>query len=174
MKKTLLSIFFLLAIYSTGKAQSSAYNGGGMLNVGIGIGTPYLGSLYTSSIPVNPTISFEKGIANGISAGGELSYAGSKIYGINVNVIYVGARGSYHLGQIVDLSPKADLYGGLGIGYVVVNVNDGAGDSATASSGLGYGLYAGGKYYFAGSTAVYAEVGYQSLSYLNIGIAFKF
>jgi len=174
MKKLLLSIILAAAFILKSEAQNSAFNNGNVFSVGIGVGTPYLGSAYSSSFPVNPNVTWERGVVDGISAGGELSYAGSKFYGLNVNVFYVGARAGYHLGQIVDIGKKADLYGGVGVGYVIVNINDGAGDSYTGQGGVGAAFYAGGRYYFTPATAIYAEVGYESLSYLNIGLAFKF
>jgi hypothetical protein len=85
MKKFLLSIVLLVAGYSVSMAQSasSAFSSGdNLFSVGIGIGTPYLGSGYSTSLPVNPTISYEKGITDAISVGGTLSYASSK-YGFN-------------------------------------------------------------------------------------------
>lgn len=175
MKKILLSITLIFAVSAACVAQSSSGNtDGSLLSLGIGVGTPYFGAGYSSSLPVNPTVAYEQTVVNDISVGGELSYAGSKLYGFNVNAVYVGARGSYHLGPLLNVDSKIDLYGGVGLGYVVVNVSDDAGDSATASSGLGYGLYAGARYYFTPATAIYAELGYQSLSYLNVGVTFKF
>jgi len=53
-------------------------------------------------------------------------------------------------------------------------VSDNTGYSGSAASDVGFGLFAGGKYYFQENTAVYAELGYQSLAFLNIGVAFKF
>jgi len=63
------------------------------------------------------------------------------------------------------------MYGGASLGYVIVSVSDKRGYSGHAASAVGFG---GGKYYFSSNTAVYAEVGYQSLSFLNIGVSFKF
>jgi hypothetical protein len=142
-------------------------------SAGIGFGTPYFGYGYTSSVPVNPTLTYEQTVADEITAGGELSYARNKLYDLSVNTVYVGARASYHFGALMNLKSNLDIYGGVGAGYVIVNVSDDEGDSATASSGVGYGLYGGVKYYFAKSVGVYAEAGYQSLSYLNVGLAFK-
>ena len=164
-----------MASISMAQSSSGAYDSNtSTFQAGIGLGTPFFGSGYSSSIPINPTVAYERAVTDAFSAGGELSYAGSKFYGINVNAFYIGARGTYHLGKLVDLGKNTDLYGGVGLGYVIVNVSDNTGDSATASSALGYGLYVGGKYYFSPSVGLYAELGYQSLSYINVGVAFKF
>jgi len=185
MKKILLAILLLAAMHSVSMAQSSAYSSDdNLLNLGIGVGTPFFGSGYSASIPVNPTISYEKGITDAISVGAAASYARSSYsfsgfdssapYTIKETAIYVGARASYHLGGLLDLGSDVDLYGGISAGYVIVNVSDNQGGFAATASGAGYGLFAGGKYFFAPSVGVYAQIGYESLSYLNVGVAFKF
>ncbi|WDF54930.1 outer membrane beta-barrel protein [Mucilaginibacter sp. KACC 22063] len=155
--------------------------GDNLLNIGIGIGSPFFGSGYSSSLPVNPSVSYEKGITNEISVGGQVAFASSKYkvnfpggnYSFKENAIYIGARGSYHFNELLELDPKFDIYGGASLGYVIVNVKDNQGYSGSTGSGVGFGLFAGGKYYFANNTAVFAELGYQSLAVLNVGIAFK-
>lgn len=166
-------------------AQSSSFNkGDNLLHIGIGVGSPFFGSGYSTSLPVNPSVSFEHGLSEAISVGGQLSYASYKysynlgsLYGGNYtfkeSATYAGIRGSYHLNEALGLDKPWDCYGGASLGYVIVSASDNMGYSAAAGSALGFGLYAGGKYYFSSRTGVYAEAGYQSLSYLNIGITFK-
>lgn len=184
MKKHLLLItLFIIGISSAAIAQGggSAYNNGdNLLNIGIGIGSPFFGSGYSSSLPVNPSLSYEKGVTDAISVGGQLSYASSKFddypysnYRFKESAFYIGARGSYHFNQDLNLDSRFDIYGGASLGYVIVNVSDNTGYSGSAASDVGFGLFAGGKYYFQENTAVYAELGYQSLAFLNIGVAFK-
>lgn len=190
MKKQLLTICLFMALATVAMAQkvTNAYSKtDNLLNVGIGIGSPFFGSGYSASLPVNPTISYEHGVTEEISIGGQLSYASSKInynagyYGyvpssIKYSATYIGARGSYHLNEILDLDSKFDLYGGASLGYVVLTVSDSSsGYSASAlGSAVGFGAFAGGKYFFSPKTGVYAELGYQSLSFLSVGVAFKF
>ncbi|ARS42581.1 hypothetical protein CA265_24120 [Sphingobacteriaceae bacterium GW460-11-11-14-LB5] len=183
MKKHLhlTALFILIALTGIAQSKSGSFNkGDNLFNIGVGIGSPFFGSGYTSSLPVNPSISYERGVTDAISVGGQLSYASSKYEGFNntysfkESAIYVSARGSYHFNQLLDLNPKFDLYGGASLGYVTVSISDNQGSFEGAASGLGFGLYAGSKYYLKPSTAIYAELGYQSLSLLNIGIAFKF
>lgn len=184
MKKTLLAILLLTTICLSTKAQSISpfKKGDNLLNVGIGLGSPFFGSGYSASLPFNPTISFEKGVSDEISVGGQLSYASSKYsfgyfgydYSFKLNAIYIGARGSYHLNEVFEIDDdRFDIYGGASLGYVIVSVNDNEGYGNAAGSAFGYGAFAGGKYYLKPKMALYAELGYQSLSYLNIGISFK-
>jgi len=162
--------------------SNNAYSkGDNLLNIGVGLGSPFFGSGYSSSLPVNPSISYEKGITNEISVGGQVAYAGAKYkvsvpgadYSFKQNAVYIGARGSYHLNELLKLEPKFDLYGGASLGYVVASVSDSEGFNGTTGSGIGFGLFAGGKYYISNNTALFAELGYQSLAVLNVGVAFK-
>jgi len=83
----------------------------------------------------------------------------------------VGVKGTFHY-PLVD---KLDTYGGLMLGY---NSNSwkwhGTGVETVdlGGSGLGFSLYAGGRYYFSEKFAAIAELGY-GISYLNLGIAIK-
>ena len=184
MKKqlSLIALFTFITLAIMAQSKSASFNNGdNLLNIGVGIGSPFFGSGYKASLPINPSISYERGITDAISIGGQLSYASSKFdnsfnnaYNFKENAIYIGARGSYHFNQLFELDRKFDVYGGASLGYVTVSVSDNVGSLGSTASGLGFGLFAGGKYYFKPSTALYAELGYQSLSLLNIGIAFKF
>ena len=186
MKKILLSILLLAAVSTVSMAQSSSSsssafnNGDNLFHVGIGVGSPFFGFGYTSSFPVNPTISYERSVTDVISVGGTISYASSKFndngfVAFKESATYIGVRGSYHVNQYLNLGDKVDLYGGASLGYVVVSVTDNQGDNfGGTASGAGFGLFAGGKYYFQPNFGVYAEVGYESLSFLNLGVTFKF
>ena len=208
MKKQLLVMSFFMAIGVIAAAQSKskskvvpkaktetktvasksnnsslrAYSeGDNLLNLGIGIGSPFFGSGYSSSLPVNPSVSFEKGITEEISVGGQVAYASSKYnvdlpganYSFKQSAFYIGARGSYHLNELFKLDPKFDVYGGASLGYVIASVSNNQGFNGTTGSGVGFGLFAGGKYYFAKNTSLFAELGYQSLAVVNVGVAFK-
>ena len=180
MKKQLILIAVFIFAVSISKAQSAS--GGSFLNLGVGFGTPFFGTGYSSSLPVNPVVSFEKSVADEFSAGAEAAYASSNYnfsgYGLSYTfketAIYVGARGSYHFNKALGLGDKADLYAGASAGYVVVSVSDNLGNAASAASGVGYGGFVGAKYYFAPAIGVFAEAGYESLSYFKVGLAFKF
>ncbi|HWD87205.1 MAG TPA: hypothetical protein VG367_03695 [Mucilaginibacter sp.] len=184
MKKYLLTALLIAAISSLGMAQSksSFNNGDNLFNVGIGLGSPFFGAGYSASLPVNPVVSFEHGITDAISVGATASFASSKYgysilntnYSFKETAIFIGVRGSYHFDQIFNIDPKFDVYGGASVGYVIVSVSDNQGNSGSAASGGGFGAFAGGKYYFQSNIAVYAELGYQSLSVMNAGITFKF
>jgi hypothetical protein len=184
MKKNLLLTLVLAAVVGSAafaQSKSAFSKGDNLLNLGIGLGSPYFGSGYSSSLPVNPTVSFEHGITDAISVGAEVSYASSKYsygilgsnYSFKESATFIGARGSYHFNELLNLDSKFDVYGGATIGYVIVSVSNNQGYTASAASGAGFGAFAGGKYYFS-KIAVYAELGYQSLSVMNAGITLRF
>lgn len=179
----IFAFLFYFAAAVQAQSNSTAFqNGDNLLNIGIGLGSPFFGTGYSSSLPVNPTIFFEHGVTDEISIGAQASYASSKYdysyfgdpYSFKESATYIGARGSYHLGQVFDLDSRWDVYAGGSLGYVVVSVKDNAGYSAAAASAVGYGGFAGARYFFNGKAGVYAELGYQSLSFANIGLALKF
>jgi hypothetical protein len=177
MKKTIiLSVALLLIIAAGANAQEDGVTKGtGLLNIGVGTGGAYSG--FTSALPV--TLSYERGVANDLSFGGQVSYAHATYddgYGDNIGLtaIYIGARGSYHFGTVLKLPSKIDLYAGVSLGYVVESVSDSYGDGYAASSGVGYGFFVGGKYFFSQKVGVFVEAGYQSLSTGSAGLAFKF
>ncbi|MBS1525015.1 MAG: outer membrane beta-barrel protein [Bacteroidetes bacterium] len=185
MKKNyLLTALFIITTGSLAMAQSKSVfsNGDNLLNLGIGLGSPYFGAGYSASLPINPTVSFEHGFTDAISAGAEVSYASSKYsysvpgaaYSFKESATYLGVRGSYHFNELLQIPDKFDVYGGASLGYVVVSVSDNQGYAASAASGAGFGVFAGGRYYFQSNLAIYAELGYQSLSVLNAGITLKF
>lgn len=184
MKLKLLALLLLSGIcHVMAQSGSKAFSkGDNLINVGIGLGSPFFGSGYSSSLPINPSVSFEHGVSDEISVGAQLSYASSKYnysnylgyaYNFKASGTYIGARGSYHLNEALDIDSKFDVYGGASLGYVIVSYSDNLGSSVSSGSGFGYGAFAGGKYYFKPKLGVYAEIGYQSLSFLNVGIAFK-
>lgn len=184
MKKIFI-LSALLCIVNIALAQTGSYKkGDNLLNIGIGVGSPFFGSGYSASLPVNPSVSFEHGVSDEISVGGQLSYASSKYtftypgYGVvgtfKQTAIYVGVRGSYHLNEALDVDDKWDLYGGTSLGYVVVSTGGDDGLDYASGSAIGFGLFAGGKYLLSSKTGIYAELGYQSLSFINVGVAFKF
>lgn len=185
MKRNLLFTALLIVMGSSlamAQSKQAFNNGDNLLNVGIGIGSPYFGAGYSASLPINPTVSFEHGITDAISVGATASYASSKYnynlvgtpYSYKETATYLGVRGSYHFNELLQIPEQFDVYGGATAGYVIVSVSDSQGYSASAASGAGFGVFAGGKYYFASNIAVYAEAGYQSLSLLNAGITLKF
>lgn len=177
MKKGLLLVA-LMGLACTVSSQSAFKQGQNEISVGLGLGSPFWGTGFKASLPVNPQVSFERAFTDELSIGGTVSYASSKYdyssfgsdYSIKYNALFVGARGAYHF----PVNSKFDPYLGASLGYVVVSVSDNQGSTAAAASGIGYGAFAGAKYFFQENIGAYAELGYSSLSLLSLGITLKF
>jgi len=173
MKKSVLFLTIMVAFSSAQPLFAQYAKGDQLLNVGIG-----LNSYYSSGIPLNA--SYEVGITDDISIGGSIDFLSAKYSSFNnykFTAIYVGARGSYHFNKILNLnSKKADLYGGVGLGYRSFSWSDGAfsglGDSY--GSGIYLGIHLGGKYYFTDKVGGFLELGATGATNVRIGVAFKF
>ena len=122
MKKLCISFTILMAISVSVFSQRSFQQGTSNLNLGIGIGSIYWGSGYSSNFPVNPTASFEYGVTDNISVGAVISYSSIKFSGADIKEsgVLFGARGSYHFLT----TDKWDPYAGITLGFVSVSVTN--------------------------------------------------
>ena len=177
MKK--ISLFIILVCISTVLVNAQTFaKKDKVLGLNIGLGGSY-------GIPVSLT--YEQGIYDindqmSIGVGGLIGYGASSDkfeYGKwKYSNFLLGARGAWHYTAL----KKIDLYAGMILGYDVASSKftwtaqsmDSDYDVPTASAGgFLWGAYAGARYYVAPSIGINAEVGY-GLSYLNIGISYKF
>ena len=152
-------------------AQSAYHKGNSLVNASLGIGSPFWSGLSTS---VSPGVSYEYGATDEISIGAGISRSSAKdkYYNIRYTGTLISLRGSYHF----ELSEKLDPYVGANLGYVNVSVRSDEEylESFSVGSGIGYGAYAGIRYFPAANIGVHAELGYTSLSILTIGASLKF
>lgn len=176
MKKFLLMIL-VAAVFSLAseKAFAQFEKGDKLLNAGIGVGDygsyGYGGYGYGGG-GFYIGASFEAGITDFISVGGQLdfrpySYSG---YGSHIS-IPIAARGSYHFGKHFLKIEQLDLYGTAMLGYSIDN-NDY--DWYGRSSAV-IGVAAGGRWYFKPNLGAYAELGGGvNIAPLRLGVTFKF
>ena len=99
MKKAIFLCVAMMAIGSLSFAQNGAFsNGDKLLNVGIGVN-----SYYSGGIPVGA--SFEVGVTDEISVGGNVDFLSSNYVGGNkFTAIYFGARANYHFNEILNIN----------------------------------------------------------------------
>ena len=179
MKKgSILLVTLLLAAIVSVKAQVYE-KGTNVVSAGVGLGSSIVSS-YGSQTP-GISLQYERGVAEAgpgvISVGGYLGFKSYKYnygsgYSYKLKYTIVGVRGSYHLTQLN--VENLDLYGGLMLSYNIVSVSDNTGSSGSSyGSAAGFSAFVGGRYYFAKTLAVFAELGY-GVSYLNLGLALKF
>lgn len=175
-------LFTLLLVVVFGMTQlvgqkATFEKGTKTVNLGIGFGSTYYSSFYSSHTPAL-SASFEVGVADGIidkgsiGVGGYVGYSSATYthYWKTTNIV-IGGRGSFHY----PLVEKLDTYTGLLLGYNIYSFKYDAGylGSSGSSSGLLLAWFAGARYYFTDNIAGMAEIGY-GISYLTLGVAFKF
>ncbi|MBD2754853.1 hypothetical protein [Spirosoma validum] len=176
MKKLHFSILLVLGLLAATQsyAQYIPDKGSKLLNAGIGVGGYGLGLGYSSGISLGASLEF--GVTKNITVGGfvdyrRLSYSGlSGISGDGVSYFYIGARGSYHFNEIINIpNDKVDLYAGIGLGYLGVSGTYYAG----SVGGIFLPVHLGGRYFFSESVGGFAELG-SSVAPLKLGVTFKF
>jgi len=187
LKYLFLSVF--IGGYFVTNAQSISH-GNKIITLGIGLGPSYYSGVEYIGIVPPLSASFEyiiqDNLINGkgaIGVGGYVGFAtykweenipGYGLWGYNSGNIFIGPTGTFHY-SFVD---KLDTYGGLFIGYNIVDNNEfgvahHGHDYHMKGSGYVWALYTGGRYFFSNNFAVMLELGY-GITYLNTGIALKF
>ncbi len=176
MKKLLILVVAVAAFTLIGQAQNGAYKkGDNLLNIGVGVN-----SYYSGGIPLGA--SYEVGVTDDISVGANVDYLSHKYGYLNSNLkftaLYFGARASYHFNNLLNISnEKVDLYGGLTLGYRSFSWKDSDGDydfGGSYGSGLYFGGYIGGKYFFSENIGAFVELGAIGSTNARLGVAFKF
>lgn len=172
MKKIHFTILFVLGLFASTQsfAQYIPDKGSKLLNAGVGLGGYGLGIGYSAGVSLGASLEF--GVTKNITVGGfvdyrRLSYSGLSGYG--VSYFYVGARGSYHFNELLNLATdKADLYAGISIGY--------RGISGTyyydAVAPIIVPIHLGGRYFFSDKVGGFAELA-SDVAPLKIGVTFK-
>jgi len=164
----ILSVFVLFTAHGQ-NAPREKY-----LNAGLGFG-----AFTAGGIPIGASL--EIGLKENISVGGFFDYSR---YGYNFggykwsyNFIYFGARGSYHFGDLLELTEsKLDPYAGASLGIRIASYsdNDGYGSFVSPySGGIITGLHVGARYFLNNNFGGFAEVGY-GVAALRLGITLKF
>lgn len=174
MNKTLICLVGLICLFSY-TAQAQYAKGDKLLNLGIGVN-----SYYNGGIPLSA--SFEVGVTDAISVGAGFDYLnynyriGGAKYGFSI--LYIGARGSYHFNELLNLSiEELDLYGGASVGFRSFNWKDNSPNSGLGGSydnGVFLGIHVGARYYFKPSIGAFLEVGAGGSSNAKLGVAFRF
>lgn len=174
----LLLIVLVLAAAAPAGAQSNAWNQKDMV-VSAGLGLGMYGVYGSSTLP--PIFAaFEMGVADKITAGGIVAFAGSSDdfgYGKwKYTYIVISGRAAYHF---LEHNPKFDAYAGLGLGYGIVSSSVTYADNTVRpfnfSAGGSYfffDIFGGGRYYFSPKWAALAEVGY-GVGFLRVGLSYK-
>lgn len=169
--KAMLVIVLVSLLLTNLQAQYNYKKGEHLINVSVGLGSPFWSSLSASA---SPGVSYEYGATDEISIGAGISRSSAKdkYYDIKYSGTLISLRGSYHF----KLSEKLDPYVGANLGYINVSVKSDEEylESFSIGSGIGYGAFAGIRYFPASNLGIHGELGYTSLSILTIGASFRF
>lgn len=177
MKKfqLLTAAFLTAATLFAFAVQAQDVKGKNYVNAGIGIGT--FGLSGTGGLPV--TASFEHGFTDKISGGGFVGIVKRKfLHNYKYSYFVVGARGSYHFSELLNIeNKKLDVYGGASLyyrGYKLKFDEEEYNELYETSGGtIGLALHAAARYMFNEKVGGYAELGY-GISPLQIGVSLKF
>jgi hypothetical protein len=121
-------------------------------------------------------LKYEHGIIDELGIGGYIAFAASR-YKNNNDVEHTSAFGMgilayYHFNKLIPVS-QLDVYLGAGLGFRSWAHTDRDGIRDSNFDPLPIGKI-GARWYFTPKFAVYAEGGYDDMSYVNIGITFRF
>lgn len=197
MKKIfqLFTITALFTVLSLNAYSQEFVKGTKMLSFGLGLGDRYLGSGYNMVVPPIQA-NFDYGITDKlgighIGIGGLIGFSANRYrwrngFFFNDDFEYrytnltIAARGTYHF--VLDVK-GLDLYGGVILGYNISSVkvnypagyvkNGFYGEYENSYGGPIGGLFGGARYMFNDKFGIYGELGY-AVSYLNVGVTFKF
>jgi hypothetical protein len=178
MKKINILLLIAFSVLSIATQAQTFNKGDKVLNVGIGLGSVYGYTGFSSSVPPL-SASFEVGITDKVGigrfgVGGIFGYSSFKYTTTSSSQILIGARGLYHFDFDVE---NLDLYGGIMLGYNIVSYSDSVFGSTIFSgytgSGVVGGIFGGARYMFSDKIGAFGELGY-SIAWLNIGLTAKF
>ncbi|MBC8034038.1 MAG: hypothetical protein H7Y03_07840 [Chitinophagaceae bacterium] len=169
MKKIILSLAVFFTATTLVSAQDGAFEKGDkLLNLGVGVGT-----YYGPESAVSLGGSFEVGVADYISVGGQLDIYSNKYFGYRYTYIPVAGRASYHFGKHFLTVDNLDLYAGAALGFYFYGDDDDFDRSIDDDGGVFVGVFAGARYYFKPNFGVFGELGANTAA-LKLGVAFKF
>ena len=164
IKKLFLFVSCFCALGTSAFAQKSFQEGTNVVNAGIGVGGLLWGGVSFGA-------SYEHGVTDNISVGGNLGYSSFSDYDYNYSAILIGFRASYHFLT----TDKMDPYAGADLGYIVLShsgFNDNYG--VHSYSNVAFGIHGGLRYYLSPNVGVYGEIGIASFAVLGLGVCFKF
>lgn len=160
-----------------GFSQGDLQKGETQLNGGLGL----------SSFGLPLYVGLDYGVGKDFTVGGDFSYrsysdGNSSFYKYTYTIIGIGVNGNYHFNNVLDLPKKFDLYGGATLGYYIWKNSykyTGGGTQPfftpnySGTSGIGYGLQVGGRYFLNDKFGINLEFGGGSFFGGKLGITYK-
>lgn len=165
MKKIILLFGVFVSFVTAASAQGSLEVGNYQLNGGFGFSG--------WGIPVY--VGFDYGIADDFTVGGEVSYRSDSHKNVSYSGLGIMANGNYHFNRILRIPSEFDVYAGATVGYFHWSHNNKHPYlESYHSSGLGWGLQVGGRYFFNDHFGVNLELGGGNVVSGKFGITYIF
>ncbi|GIJ96239.1 hypothetical protein CAPN001_08080 [Capnocytophaga stomatis] len=165
MKKIILLFGLFVSFTATIYAQGSLEVGNYQLNGGFGFSG--------WGIPVYVGVDY--GIAEDFTVGGEISFRSHSKNNVKYSGLGIMANGNYHFNRVLRIPSEFDVYAGATVGYFHWSHNSNYPlVESHHSSGLGWGLQVGGRYFFNDNFGVNLELGGGNTAAGKIGITYIF
>lgn len=126
-----MGVLTLLFVFET---ESQSFNGKGDSKINVGY------NIYGYGNGINASYNYGLNDQFSIGAGGSYYFDNEE------NDYFLFARANFHLGPLMDLPRKLDIYPGVEFGYL-------------SSENIGLAAYIGVRYFFTDRLGVYAEIG---------------
>lgn len=163
MKKNILLLGFFTFFLLSASAQGSLEKGNFQLNAGLGFSN--------SGIPIY--FGADYGLLDDVTIGGEISYRSTTYQRVSYSSLGIITNGNYHFNRLLKLPSEFDVYAGANVGYYHWSNTNSLADPYY-SSGLGWGLQTGARYFFNDNFGVNFELGGGNTVSGKIGITYIF
>lgn len=113
-----------------------------------------------------------------VGLGGQVAFSFGRIkygsYVNHVNAFDIGVLGYYHFNKLIPVE-QLDVYAGLGftIRSVSYTFDSGYGTANYNDTGVYAAFRVGARYYVKPKLGVFADLGYDNMSVLNLGVTFR-
>ena len=124
----------VLTLFFVFKAEAQSFNGKGDSKVNVGY------HIYGYGNGINASYNYGLNDQFSIGAGGNYYFDNEE------NDYFLFVRANFHLGPLMDLPRKLDIYPGVEFGYL-------------SSTNIGLAAYVGIRYFFTDRIGVYTEIG---------------
>ena len=166
-----------------------------LVSIGVGFLGFYLNNNYSASNPVNTSIGYQREIVNSLTVGASISYGSYKYnyksQGVSFSpftsdLLYCGATVTYFINDVIKqvgkkVNTRIEPYVGVNAGLlsvrtakIVTNTSSNKNIYSPVQGNIKGGGFVGVRYLLIKNLYLYGELGYDNLSFLNFGGAFKF
>jgi len=111
-----------------------------------------------------------------IGLGGQIAFSFGRVkyasYVNHVNAFDMGVLGFYHFNKLIPVE-SLDVYAGLGFTVRTVSYSLDSGYGSYTDTGVYGAIRVGARYYVKPKLGLFADLGYDNMSVLNLGVTFR-